>query len=209
MGKSGGLLIYVNSNILSIVLKIPDYLSNIQVIPVEIILKKQKWLVIATYTPPSQSKNYFILPFYINYFLFYIKYFILTKTLDKYGETGENTVILGINCFILTKILDKCGKSDENTVILGDFNMQPKNQILETFLEDNSFYNLIRYNTRFKSKPGSCIDLILTNNPKSFQNPGVMETSISQHDALTFSFLKTAFTKMPPNKLQYRNYKKF
>ena len=40
--KSGGLLVYVNSNIPSKVLKIPDCPSNIQVIPVEINLKKQK-----------------------------------------------------------------------------------------------------------------------------------------------------------------------
>ena len=109
----------------------------------------------------------------------------------------------------LTKILDKCRGSYENNVIVGDFNMQPTNQILKTFLEDNSFVNLIKSNACFKSKPGSYIDLILTNKPKSFQNSGVMETGVSDHHALIFSFLKTAFTKMPPNKLQYRNYKKF
>ena len=152
-------------------LKTPDCPSYIQLIPVEINLKKQKWLVAAIYTPPSQCKNYFITE--------------------------------------LTKILDKCRGSYENTVILGDFNMQPTNQILKTFLEDNSFVNLIKSNTCFKSKPGSCIDLILTNKPKSFQNSGVMETGVSDHHALIFSFLKTTFTKMPPNKLQYRNYKKF
>ena len=76
-------------------------------------------------------------------------------------------------------------------------------------MEDNSFVNLIKSNTCFKSKPGSCIDLILTNKPKSFQNSGVMETGVSDHNALIFSFLETTFTKMPPNKLQYRNYIKF
>ena len=152
-GKSGGLLVYVNSNISSKVLKIPDCPSDVQVMPVEINLKKQKWLVIAIYIPPSHCKNYFITE--------------------------------------LTKILDKCRGSYENTVILGDFNMQPTNQILETFLEDNNFVNLIKSNTCFKSKPG------------------VMETGISDHHALIFLFLKTTFTKMPPNKLQYRNYNKF
>ena len=48
--------------------------------------------------------------------------------------------------------------------------MQPTNQILETFLEDNSFVNLIKSNTCFMSKSGSCIDLILTNKPKGFRN---------------------------------------
>ena len=41
-GKSGGLLVYVNSNIPSKMLKIPDCRNDIQVIPVEINLKKQK-----------------------------------------------------------------------------------------------------------------------------------------------------------------------
>ena len=160
----------MTSNIPSKVLKIPDCPSDIQVIPVEINLKKQKWLVKAIYTPPSQCKNYFI-----------------TK---------------------LTKILDKCEVSCSTNVILWDFNMQPTYQKLETFLEDNSFDNLIKSNA-FKSKPGSCIDLILTNQPKSFQKSGVMEAGVSDHYALTFSFLKTTLNKMPPNKLQYRYYEKF
>ena len=41
-GKSGGLFVYVNSNIPSKVLKIPDCTSDIQVIPVKINFKKQK-----------------------------------------------------------------------------------------------------------------------------------------------------------------------
>ena len=87
--------------------------------------------------------------------------------------------------------------------------MKPTNQILETSLEDNSFVNLIKSNTYFNSKPGSCIDLILANKPKSFQTSGVIEIDVSDHHALIFSLSKTNFTKMPPNKLQYRNYKKF
>ena len=58
--KSGGLLVYMNSNIPSKVPKVPDCPSDIQVIPVEINLKKQKCLVVAIYTPLSQCKNYFI-----------------------------------------------------------------------------------------------------------------------------------------------------
>ena len=106
----------------------------------------------------------------------------------------------------LTKILDKYIGSNENSVILGDFNMQPTNQILETIWKDNNFLYIIKSNICFKSQPGSCIDLRLTNKPKSFQNTEVMETGISDHHALIFPFLKTTFTKISPNKLQYRNY---
>ena len=84
--------------------------------------------------------------------------------------------------------------------------------MLKTLLEDNNFVNLIKCNTCFNSKPGSCTDLILTNKPKSLQNTGVMKTGMSDHHVLhvlIFSFLKTIFTKMLSNKLQYRNYKQF
>ena len=36
-----------------------------------------------------------------------------------------------------------------------------------------------------------------------------METDISDQHALIFSFLKSTFSQMPPNKLHYRNYKQF
>ena len=49
LGKSGGLLVYVHSYITSKMLKTLDCLSDIQVIPIEVNLKKQKWLVIVIY----------------------------------------------------------------------------------------------------------------------------------------------------------------
>ena len=63
--------------------------------------------------------------------------------------------------------------------------------------------------TCFKTSTGTCIDLILTNKPKSIQNTEVIETSVSDHHLLIFSLLKTFFTKMPPNKLRYRKYNSF
>ena len=59
--KSGGLLAYVNSNIPS---------------------KKQKWLVIVIYTPPSKRKSYFVTE--------------LTKILDKCRGSDENTNLRGL-----------------------------------------------------------------------------------------------------------------
>ena len=63
--------------------------------------------------------------------------------------------------------------------------------------------------TCFKTTTGTYIDLILTNKPKRFQNTGVTETCVSDHHLLIFSFLKTFFTKMLPNKLCYCKYKSF
>ena len=52
-GKGGGLLVYVNSNNPSKVLKVPDYPRDIQVILVEINFKIQKWLIVAICTTIS------------------------------------------------------------------------------------------------------------------------------------------------------------
>ena len=64
--------------------------------------------------------------------------------------------------------------------------------------------------TCFKSVDNpSCIDLILTNHTKCFQNSGVYETSISDFYKLTFTVLKTYFQKAKPRIIKYRDYKHF
>ena len=72
--------------------------------------------------------------------------------------------------------------------ILNSVNMQPTNKIFKKILEDNSFAALIKSNTCFTSKPGSCIAMILTNKLKSFQYSGVMETGVSGQHALNSHF---------------------
>ena len=93
------------------------------------------------------------------------------------------------------KVLDKCRSNFENIVVLWDFIMEPTNQEMTTFMADNDFINIIKSNTCFKTSTGTCIHLILTNKPKSFQNTGVIETGVSDHHLLIFSILKTSFTK--------------
>ena len=139
--RSGVLLVYVNRDIPSRVIFICDYTSGIQVLLAEMNLNKQKWLVVAIYTPSSQCRSYFITE--------------------------------------LTKLLDKCRNNFENIAAIGDFNMEPTNQVMNTFIADNDFNNIIKLNTYFKTSTGTCIDLILTNKPKRFQNTGVIETGVS------------------------------
>ena len=51
---------------------------------------------------------------------------------------------------------------------------------MKSFLNSNSFTNLIKTNTCFKGA-GSCIDLILTNRKNSFQYTKSYETGLSDH----------------------------
>ena len=83
----------------------------------------------------------------------------------------------------------------ENIVVLGDFNTEPTNQEMTTFMSGNDFINIIKSNTCFKISTGICIDLILTNKLKSFRNTGVIKTGVSNHHLLIFLFLKTPSQK--------------
>ena len=53
--KSGGLLVYVNENIPSRILSQFIFEKNMQILPVELNLRKQKWLIFVIYRPPKQK----------------------------------------------------------------------------------------------------------------------------------------------------------
>ena len=102
------------------------------------------------------------------------------------------------------KNLDNYSSKYDNFILLGDFNSEPTESAVRDFCEIYSRKNLIKDNTCFKnpSKP-SCIDLIITNRPKSFQN------SVSDFHKMTLTVIKVFHKKQKPNIVTYRNYKHF
>ena len=97
----------------------------------------------------------------------------------------------------------------DNITIIGDFNLEPTDPKVLNFLELNNMTNIIKSKTCFKSKQGSCIDLILTNTPKNIKNKGTVETGLSDFHHLIYSMLKTKFIKLPPKIIKYRDYRNF
>ena len=140
----------------------PRLLSNhfspkdIQAIPFELNLRKEKWMFVCIYKPPKQDSQYFL----------------------------EN----------LSLIIDHYSSIYDNHIILGDFNMEPKNPKLASFMNSFNLYNLIKSNTCFKGND-SCIDLILTNRKYCFKHTSTFETGLSDHYHLIYSMLKTTFKK--------------
>ena len=53
----------------------------------------------------------------------------------------------------------------------------------------------------------SCIDLFLTNRPRSFQN--TLTTGISDFDKMVITVMKIFYKKQKPKIIQYRSYKSF
>ena len=81
---------------------------------------------------------------------------------------------------------------------------------MKQFCASYNLKSLIKEPTCFRSVDNpSCIDLILTNDPKCFQNSGVYETGISDFHKLTFTVPKTYFHKAKPRIIKYRDYKYF
>ena len=75
-------------------------------------------------------------------------------------------------------------------------NTEISNSVLKQFCASYNLTNLIKEPTYFESVDNPfCIDLMLTNHPKCFQNFGIYETGISDFHKLTFTFLKTYFQK--------------
>ena len=73
-----------------------------------------------------------------------------------------------------------------------------------------SLRNLVKQKTCFKNPENpSCIDLILTNSPRPFQNSNVFETGLSDFHKLTTTVLKQYFPKLKPKVVNYRDYRKF
>ena len=114
------------------------------------------------------------------------------------------------NLDLLRRSLDLYSAEYEHFIIVGDFNTEITQTSMKVFCDSYEYKNLIKNATGYKNpeKP-SCIDLILTNNPNSFQNLGVPETGLSDFHKMTVTIMKTTFEKLKPNIMHYRDYRKF
>ena len=98
----------------------------------------------------------------------------------------------------------------ENVIIMGDFNTEPTESAMGEFMNIYNLKNLIKGPTCYKN-PGkpSCIDLILTNESRSFHSSHIIETGISDFHKMAVSVMKIYFKKQKSNIIYYRDYKNF
>ena len=91
----------------------------------------------------------------------------------KYSQISYHLQKIGKNLDVLTSKYDN--------IIIGDFNAEPANTAVSNFCEIYNLKNITREKACFKypNNPGSIDVLITTNRPKSFQNPMVIETGLS------------------------------
>ena len=103
---------------------------------------------------------------------------------------------IGTHRQIIGKTLDKLSTSYDNIILLDDFNVEPEEAKMSEFLNMSSLKNLVPQKSCFKNPENpSCVDLILTNCSRSFQNTDVFETGLSDFHELTFTVLKQYYRK--------------
>ena len=91
---------------------------------------------------------------------------------------------------ISRKLNELCLKY-ENFILIGDFNSEMTEESMQIFCDTYNLKSLVKEPICFKNveKP-SCIDLILTNTIKSFQNICVLETGLSDFHKLNSTTIK-------------------
>ena len=102
--------------------------------------------------------------------------------------------------------MEKLCADYENIIPLGDFNVKEKN--ICDFMSTYNLKSIVKQKACSKNPDNpSCIDLIQTNSPRSFQDSSVFETGLSDFHKLTNTVLKQYFPKPKPKIVNYRDYR--
>ena len=105
----------------------------------------------------------------------------------------------------LSSCIEKFSYDYDNLIILGDFNAEPYHNEVQEFCNSFNMKNLVKEPTCYKNYDNpSCIDLIITNRPRSFQNTITLETGISDFHKMNLTVLKSSLKKQPPKIIVYR-----
>ena len=111
----------------------------------------------------------------------------------------------------LSKSIDLFSFNYENVLLMGDFKTGLDNDASKDFCNLYDLTNLINNKVTCYKNPNnpSCIDLLLINLPKYFQNSSVIETGLSDFHKMVVTVIKTNFRKPKPKIVNYRNYRYF
>ena len=94
----------------------------------------------------------------------------------------------------MSKNIDLYLTKYDQLLFLGDFNAGVEDSSVKNFCSSFNLTSMINKLTCFKNpdRP-SCIDLILTNCPRSFQNGCAIETGLSDFHKLVVTVMRTTY----------------
>ena len=98
----------------------------------------------------------------------------------------------------------------ENFIILGNFNAEIYDFYMESFCTINNLKCILKEPTCYKNPDNpTCIDLILTNCPKNFQESSTLETGLSDFHKMVLTEFRSEAPSFTPKVVSYRRYKHF
>ena len=110
----------------------------------------------------------------------------------------------------LSTYLDLHATTYEKILILGDFNLGIEEQHMKAFCDNYNLTSLIKQPTCYKNPSNpTCVDLILSNTPRSFQSTCVIQTGVSDFQLMILNVMKKSFRKLHPQLINCRSYKNF
>ena len=112
---------------------------------------------------------------------------------------NPSKILVDSQLISLGTCLDHHCQQYDNIILLGDFNSEITEHAMHEFCEIFDLKNLVKENTCFKSLGNpTCIDLILTDRYRSFQNTQPIETGLSDFHKMTLTVLKLLLRKNAP-----------
>ena len=94
----------------------------------------------------------------------------------------------------LSNFLDLHSSKYKEIMVLGDFDIEIDELYMKFSCETYNLTNLIKQPTCYKNPDNpACIDLILTNVPRTFQSSCVIETRLSGFNLMTLTIMRKRF----------------
>ena len=110
----------------------------------------------------------------------------------------------------ISNSLDLYLRDYDRFMLIGDFNISESDSCFSDFISQYDAKNIVKEPTCFKSiNNPSTIDLIVTNNPRSFWSTKAFKNSLSDFHSLVTTVLNIKYIKPKPKEVTYRNYKNF
>ena len=95
-------------------------------------------------------------------------------------------------------------------MVIRDFSVEVNDSAMSVFSDSYDIKNLMKEPTCYKNPNKlSCIDLMLTNKPRSFKHSCVIETDLSDLHRITVTVMKATFATLQPRVVNYRDCKCF
>ena len=120
----------------------------------------------------------------------------------------KNIIANHLNC--ICRNLDSQLGQCENFTLIGNFNVEPNDATMKNFCQIYGCKHIVKCKTYFKNSINpTCINSIITNRPKSFQESEVIETGLSDFHKMSLTVMKVFYNKQKRKIIRCRKCKGF